>query len=55
MKAYYVAQQYARCRQQCFPAGQLGALVGYIRRSFDTALVSVGLEQESSVSQCEKQ
>jgi hypothetical protein len=55
MKTYYMAQQYARCRQLCFPAGQLGALVGYIRRPFDAALGSVGMEQEFRVSQCEKQ
>jgi hypothetical protein len=48
MKTYYVAQQYARCRQ-------LGALVGYIRRPFDAALVSVGMEQEIRVSLHEKQ
>jgi hypothetical protein len=55
MKTYYVAQQYARCRQRCFPAGQLGALVGYIRRPFEAALVSVGMKQEIRVCQREKE
>jgi hypothetical protein len=51
-KTYYATQQYARCHQQCFPAGQLGALAGYIRRPSAAATVSVreGVQEKSQCS-----
>jgi hypothetical protein len=38
-------------RQRCFPAGELGALVGYIRRPSAAALVSVRLQFRVRVSE----
>jgi hypothetical protein len=51
-----MAQQYVRCRIAAFSAGQLGALVGYIRQSFNEefSLVSESVKScaEKSIAVC---